>query len=112
MPKPKSNAISKTITMHPAVKDAVVEFAKSESDKVNSSKTKNVAVICVKYADFRVYKVTNDSLGNNQNFIHVSKLSDLENIQWHDHVKLDTRFKMPNVGDIIKVVEQNINQLN
>ena len=115
MAKPKSNTVQKKLTIHPSVRDIVSEFAKEESDKAikgENANIKNVAVICVKYSDFRVYKVTNDSLGNNQNFIHVSKVSDLENIQWHDHVKLDTRFKMPNVSEIIKAVENNINQLN
>lgn len=110
MAKPKSNFISKTLTMHPAVKDIVAEFSKEESKKakINELKNINIAVITEKYRDFRVYVLENEATGNNQNFIHVSRLNEIEGIQWNDYVKLSTRFKMPNIDEIVKEVIKKI----
>jgi len=112
MTKPKTGFIQKGISFHPSIKDEVVDFAKARSlEVVLNGDVKNIAVITPKGIDFRVYKLHNEATGNNQNFIHVTKLKDLECIQWHDHVKLSTRFVMPEVDKIVEAVLKNINSV-
>ncbi len=111
MAKPDKGLIRKNITIHPSIKDEVVDFAKARSLEVilDNNNAKNIAVITPKAIDFRVYKLHNEATGNNQNFIHVTKLKDLEGIEWNDHVKLSTRFVMPEVDKIVEAVLKNIN---
>jgi hypothetical protein len=106
MAKPNYKSIKKSITMHPEVKDKVVEFAKQATEEVlnGNNKTKNIAVITPRYVDFNIYKLSNGVTGNNQNFIHVSRLNEVDGIVWNDYVKLTTRIKMPDVDKIIKKV--------
>lgn len=110
MSKPKRNTVQKKITMHPSVKDAVVEFAKTESLRAEKNKTTNIAVITEKTRDFRLYVLENEATGNNQNFIHISRLNEVYGINWNDYVKLSTRFKMPNIDKIVSEIVLNISK--
>lgn len=114
MAKPETGFIPKTITMHPEIKDEVVEFAKKRSQEVINGKTalKNIAVITPNYRDFNVHKLHNEAVGDPQNFIHVSSLKDIDKIKWNDYVKLATRIKMPDVDKIVKEIENIINNGN
>lgn len=73
---------------------------------------KNFAVITNSQRDFNVFKLENEYSGNNQNFIQVQTIEDVLKNQFNDYVNKSNSVKMPNVGEIIKAVENNINQLN
>lgn len=107
MAKPKLNRITKHITTHPAVKDLVFEFARTESEKMDkkeSVKVKNIAVITNVAMEFRIYKLHNERTDNHHNFVHISRLNELEGIEWSDYVKLANQFKMPEVNKIVAEV--------
>jgi len=73
---------------------------------------KNFAVITNSQRDFNVFKLENEYSGNNQNFIQVQTIEDVLKNQFNDFVVKSNSVKMPNVNEIIKAVENNINQLN
>lgn len=73
---------------------------------------KNFAVITNSQRDFNVYKLENQYSGNDQNFIQVQTIEDVYKSQFNDYVNKSNSVKMPNVSEIIKAVENNINQLN
>lgn len=73
---------------------------------------KNFAVITNSQRDFNVFKLENQYSGNNQNFIQVQNIEDVLKNQFNDYVNKSNSVKMPNVNEIIKAVEQNINRLN
>lgn len=73
---------------------------------------KNFAVITNSQRDFNVFKLENQYSGNDQNFIQVQTIEDVYKNQFNDYVNKSNSVKMPNVGEIIKAVEQNINSKN
>ena len=73
---------------------------------------KNFAVITNSQRDFNVFKLENQYSGNDQNFIQVQTIEDVLKNQFNDYVNKSNSIKMPNVSEIIKAVENNINQLN
>jgi len=73
---------------------------------------KNFAVITNSQRDFNVFKLENQYSGNDQNFIQVQTIEDVLKNQFNDYVNKSNSVKMPNVSEIIKAVENNINQLN
>lgn len=73
---------------------------------------KTIAVITPSQRDFNQYRLENQYSGNNQNFIQVQTIEDVYKNQFNDYVNKSNSVKMPNVGEIIKAVENNINQLN
>lgn len=73
---------------------------------------KNFAVITNSQRDFNIYKLENQYSGNDQNFIQVQTIEDVLKNQFNDYVNKSNSVKMPNVNEIIKAVENNINQLN
>src|SRR6476659_8373422 len=100
MAKPNKGLIRKNITIHPSIKDEVVDFAKARSLEVVFSEMKNIAVITPKRIQFVVYKAQYSVDGDNKNFIHVTTLKDLEGIEWSDRVKLVTKYEMPKADEI------------
>ncbi len=73
---------------------------------------KNFAVITNEFRTFNTYKLEQQYSGNDQNFIQVQTIEDVHKNQFNDYVNKSNSVKMPNVNDIIKAVENNINQLN
>lgn len=73
---------------------------------------KTIAVITNEFRTFNTYKLEQKYSGNNQNFIQVQTIDDVLKNQFNDYVNKSNSIKMPNVNEIIKAVENNINQLN
>lgn len=73
---------------------------------------KTIAVITENYRNFNQYTLEQRYSGNDQNFIQVSSLNEVYQHQFNDYVNKSNSVKMPNVGEIIKTVEANINRLN
>lgn len=73
---------------------------------------KNFAVITNSQRDFNVFRLENLYAENYQNFIQVQTIEDVHKYQFNDYVNKSNSVKMPNVSEIIKAVENNINQLN
>lgn len=111
--KPNKGLTQKSIRFHPSIKDEVVDFAKARSLEVitSGSDVKNFAVITKKSIEVTVYKAQYDIPSENRTYIQVSKLQDLEGIQWHDYAKIANRFAMPDVEKIVDEVKKNINSV-
>lgn len=73
---------------------------------------KTIAVITNNYRDFNTYRLEQQRCGESDNFIQVSCLNEVYQHQFNDYVNKSNSVKMPNVNEIIKAVENNINQLN
>lgn len=73
---------------------------------------KTIAVITPSQRGFNQYRLENQYSGNDQNFIQVRTIEDVLKNQFKDYVNKSNSVKMPNVNEIIKAVENNINQLN
>jgi len=110
MAKPKLGNVQVGITMHPAVKGKVIEFAEKQSIEAREGKLKNMAVITHSYALFNIHRLSNEAVGDRQNFVHVSKLNDVYGIEWSDQICLDSKIKMPNKDIIIKEIDLIINK--
>jgi hypothetical protein len=112
MAKPDRGLIRKNMTMHPSIKDEVVDFAKARSlEVVLNGDVKNFAVITKKSIEVTVYKAQYDAPSENRNYIKVSSLKDLEGIQFHDYAKLSNKYDIPEVDKIVEAVLKNINSV-
>lgn len=73
---------------------------------------KTIAVITNNYRDFNTHRLEQQRCGESDNFIQVSSLNEVYQHQFNYYVNKSNSVKMPNVGEIIKAVEVNINRLN
>lgn len=73
---------------------------------------KNIAIITTEYKVFSTHRLEQQRCGESDNFIQVSSLNEVYQLQFNDYVNKSNSVKMPNVNAIIKAVENNINQLN
>lgn len=73
---------------------------------------KTIAVITPSYRDFNQYRLENTYTGDSDTFVWIQSLNEVYQHQFNDYVNKSNSVKMPNVSEIIKAVENNINQLN
>lgn len=73
---------------------------------------KTIAVITPSYVDFNIYRLEQQRCGESDTFVQIAYLHEVFQYQFNDYVNKSNSVKMPNVGEIIKAVENNINQLN
>ena len=73
---------------------------------------KNIAIITTEYKVFNTHRLEQRRCGESDNFIQVQTIEDVYKNQFNDYVNKSNSVKMPNVSEIIKAVENNINQLN
>lgn len=69
---------------------------------------KNIAVITPSQRDFNMHVLSERTLKNDANFVHVDNLNMIYGIEINDFVNLTNKAKMPNLNNIVQELQKRI----